>query len=263
MVHSGYFSLPNSLILDKSLSSSDFAVAAYLYSLYSVYGYDTLLGGCVKVKQSTIAGVCGISTDTVSRVCKRLMKYGIIIERQRTIREDRTLGTYTYTLKRFEGQNYTLISKKAAGMLQPKELRVYSVFCLCRENFKNSFYHSYRDLTGLIQMKKEELIAVIGRLIHLGLIRKQKRKTRCGDYTENKYFIVVHSRGRISRKKRTAAASHLSRCSRPKALIKSISKLSNNFIGSMIAHKTDFVKGFLEKKQNFFKARGSPLNAVS
>ncbi len=266
MKYSNYFCIPNSLILDKKLSASEFAVAAYLYSLYSAYGHDNLLGNCVKVKQSTIANVCRISIDTVSRVCNKLMKYGIILGRQRTIREDRTLGTYTYTLLRFssEEQSYTLISKKAAGMLQPKELRVYSVFCLCRENYKNSFFHSYKDLTALIRIKKEDLISVINRLIHLGLIRKQKRKTYCGDYTENKYFIVVHSRGRVGRKKRTAATSHLSRCSRSKALINSISsKLSNPFIGSMIAHETEFVKRFLEKKQKFFNARGSPLNAVS
>lgn len=259
MKHSSYFSLPNALILDKSLSSSDFAVAAYLYSLYSAYGYDSLLGGCIKVKQSTIAVVCGISTDTVSRACRRLMKYGIIIGRERTVRDNRTLGTYTYTLKRFEEHSYTYICKKAAGILQPKELRVYSVFCLCRENYKNSFYHSYSDLISLIKIKKDELITVIGRLIYLGLVRKQKRKTHCGDYTENKYFIIVYAQGRICRcKKRTAAASHLSRCSRSKALTNPTSKLSNTFIGYMIAHKTNFVKRFLDEKQNFFKARGSP-----
>lgn len=259
MKHSSYFSLPNALILDKSLSSSDFAVAAYLYSLYSAYGYDSLLGGCVKVKQSTIAGVCGISTDTVSRACSRLMKYGIIIGRTRTVRDDRTLGTYTYTLKRFEEQSYTYISKKAADTLQPKELKVYSVFSLCRENHKNSFYHSYSDLSSLIKIKKDELIAVIGKLIYLGLIRKQKRKTHCGDYTENKYFVVVYTQGRICRrKKRTAAAPLISRCSRSKALTNPTSKLSNTFIGYMIAHKADFVKRFLKEKQNFFKARGSP-----
>lgn len=260
MKYSNYFCIPNTLILDKKLSSSEFSVAAYLYSLYSAYGHDSLLGSCIKVKQSTIAEACRISVDTVARVCSKLMKKGIILGRQRTVREDRTLGTYIYTLLRFspEEQNYTLISKKAAGMLRPKELKVYSVFCLCRENYKNSFFHSYRDLCDLTGMKKEELISVITGLIQLGLIRKQKRRTHCGDYTENKYFIVVHARGRISRKKRTAAASYLNRCSRLKAFETLLPKTikTTHCIYDSIWER--ICQELLKGKTKFFGARGSP-----
>lgn len=194
-----YFYLPNAIITNTNLCYSDFAVVAYLYSLYGAYGHDTLLGACIKVKQVTIAQSCGISVDSVSRAVKRLMDSGIIIGKQRTVREDRTLGTYIYTLQPFkrEEHKHTLINKKAAGKLQPKELKVYSLFCMCRENFKNSFFHSYNDLAKLLKMKRREVSEIVGKLIGHGLIRKQLRKTKCGDYTENKYFIVTFICGRF------------------------------------------------------------------
>ena len=262
MEHYNYFYLPNSLILNTQLRCSDFAVAAYLYSLYSAYGYDTLLGACVKVKQNTIAQACKISVDSVARACARLMKCGIIVGRERTIRSDGTLGTYTYTLQHFhtEEHKHTLISKKAAAMLQPKELRVYALFCLCRENYKNSFFHSYNDLAALLKMRKDDIIAAVNKLVSEGLIRKQRRRTHCGDYTENKYFIIVHSKGRITGKRRykrkTATVLHLDRCqlsieARPSTNKKSNLQANDNTVSLAC-------QGFLENFFRFFMVRGSP-----
>lgn len=265
MEHYNYFYLPNSLILNTQLRCSDFAVAAYLYSLYSAYGYDTLLGACVKVKQNTIAQACKISVDSVARACARLMKCGIIVGRERTIRSDRTLGTYTYTLQHFhsEEHKHTLVSKKAAAMLQPKELRVYALFCLCRENYKNSFFHSYNDLAELLKMRKDDIIAAVNKLVSAGLIRKQKRRTHCGDYTENKYFIIVHSKGRItgSRKRKTATVFHLGRCLlpkevRPTSAFKSYLQANDNTVSLAC-------QGVLKNFVGFFMVRGSPKFAES
>lgn len=210
-----YFCLPNFLIENTSLTASDFAVASYLYSLASVYGNSTLVGASVKVKQTTIADYCHISTDTVARAVARLEKLGFIVSKQRAIKENRHLSTYTYILRPFDKaeHKYTRISKKAANILQPNELRVYALFCLCKENGKNSFFHSYNDLTALLKKKKQQIIEVIAKLISMGVIRKQKRRTACGDYTENKYFIIIQVRGCFKKKAKKRTVTCGSHCS--------------------------------------------------
>ena len=242
-----YFCVPNTLIASRELTASDFAVGAYLYSLASAYGSETLLGLSVRVKQTTIAEHCNMSTDTVARAVARLMKQGIIISKQRNVKENGYLGTYTYIVKPFNRNEhkYTKISKKAANLLQPNELRVYALFCLCKENYKNSFYHSYNDLVALLGMKKQQIIKAVDKLITLGLVRKQKRKTACGDYTENKYFIVIQVRGGFkgkNGKKRTATCS--SCCSSA-----CVSVISSPML--------------LRIRRKIFNIRGSTLYAVS
>lgn len=195
-----YFCLPNSLISNRALSASDFAVAAYLYSLATAYGSQTLVGLSVKVKQVTIAERCGISVDTVKRAIARLSSQDIILGKQRKAKFNKNLGTNTYILKSINKQDrYTRISKKAAALLKPSELRVYAVFSMCKENYKNSFFHSLNDLCEILHTNKQQIIKTINIMIKKGVVRKQLRKTSCGDYTENKYFIVIQVHGSIKK----------------------------------------------------------------
>ena len=64
-----YYYLPNSLV-EKKMLPSDFAVAAFLYSMAQAYGNKTCNGIYVKVKQTTIAEACGISVESVARQLK-------------------------------------------------------------------------------------------------------------------------------------------------------------------------------------------------
>ena len=49
-----YYYLPNRLV-EKKMLPSDFAVAAFLYSMAQAYGNKNLYGIYVKVKQNTIS----------------------------------------------------------------------------------------------------------------------------------------------------------------------------------------------------------------
>lgn len=200
-----YFYLPNSLTEIKMLPS-DFSVAAYLYSMQQTYGFDSLLGSCVKVKQTTIAQACGISVESVSRAVTRLEKLGIIVAKERKFKSNRHLGTYIYTLKKIEGR-YFRISRTAAKQLNPKELRCYALLCKLRGNRTNMFFHSYSDLAQMLRLRRSEVITLINRLLELRVIHKRHQITAAGDYGENRYYIFEYMRGRIVKRVKKAAAA--------------------------------------------------------
>ena len=122
-----YYYLPNSLV-EKKMLPSDFAVAAFLYSMAQAYGNKNLYGIYVKVKQTTIAEACGISVESVARATKRLITSGVIISRERCVKANRHLSTYTYTLAEI-GSRFFRVDRKAAKRLTAKELRCYCAFC--------------------------------------------------------------------------------------------------------------------------------------
>jgi len=203
-----YFYLPNSLTETKMLTS-DFSVAAYLYSIQQAYGFDSLLGSCVKVKQATIARACKISVESVARAVSRLEKAGIIVARERKAKTNRHLGTYIYTLKKIEGK-YFRVNRTAAKQLTPKELRCYALFCKLRDNRTNMFFHSYSDLAQMLGLRRSEVIALTNRLLELRVIHKRHQITDAGDYGENRYYIFEYQKGRIVKRairvKKEAAA---------------------------------------------------------
>lgn len=200
-----YFYLPNSLVETKMLPS-DFSVAAYLYSIQQAYGFESLLGNCVKVRQSSIAQACKISVESVSRAVSRLQKLGVIVSKERKVKANRHLGTYIYTLKKLEGR-YFRVNRAAAKQLSPKELRCYALFCKLRGNGTNMFFHSYSDLAQMLKLRRSEVIALINRLLELRVIHKRQQITAVGDYGENRYYIFEYMRGRIVKRVKKAAAA--------------------------------------------------------
>lgn len=204
-----YFYLPNSLTETKMLPS-DFSVAAYLYSIQQAYGFDSLLGSCVKVKQATIAQACKISVESVSRAVSRLEKLGVIVSKERKLNSNRHLGTYIYTLKKIEGR-YFRVNRTAAKQLTPKELLCYALFCKLRGNSTNMFFHSYSDLAQMLKLRRSEVIALVNRLLELRVIHKRHQITTMGDYGENRYYIFEYMRGRIVKRAlrvKKAVAAH-------------------------------------------------------
>lgn len=202
-----YYYLPNSLV-EKKMLPSDFAVAAFLYSIAQAYGNKNLYGIYVKVKQTTIAEACSISVESVARATKRLITSGIIISRERCVKANRHLGTYTYTLAEI-GSHFFRVDRKAAKLLTPKELRCYCAFCKCKQNNSKMFFHSYSDLALMLGMKRSELMAMVDKLISLKVIHKRYQVTSCGDFGENRYYVFEFVTGHIRKKckKRTAAQS--------------------------------------------------------
>ena len=179
-----YYYLPNSLI-EKKMLPSDFAVAAFLYSMAQAYGNKNLYGIYVKVKQTTIAEACGISVESVARATKRLITSGVIISRERCVKANRHLSTYTYTLAEI-GSRFFRVDRKAAKRLTAKELRCYCAFCKCKQNSSKMFFHSYSDLAKMLGMKRSELMAIVDKLISLKVIHKRYQVTSCGDFGENR-----------------------------------------------------------------------------
>lgn len=191
-MNTNYVCVPNELIKNSNLSDSTFAVGLYLYALHQSYGENTIDASVVKVKQETIAAFCGLSVDTVQRACVSLIKEGFIIDRTRAVRRDRTLGTYTYALRKFDctRDRHTFIALRAIKRLTAKEMHLYALFAMWRTNNTNTFYHSLQDISVALTVSKAKVIALIKKLIELRLVRKQLRKTKCGDFTENKYFVI-------------------------------------------------------------------------
>lgn len=168
-----YYYLPNSLV-EKKMLPSDFAVAAFLYSMAQAYGNKNLYGIYVKVKQTTIAEACGISVESVARATKRLITSGVIISRERCVKANRHLSTYTYTLAEI-GSRFFRVDRKAAKRLTAKELRCYCAFCKCKQNSSKMFFHSYSDLAKMLGMKRSELMAIVDKLISLKVIHSAIR----------------------------------------------------------------------------------------
>ncbi len=204
MINPQYIPIPNFYIENTNLSDSTFAVGLYLYALHQSYGENTIDASIIKVKQETIATFCGLSVDTVQRACANLIAEGYIIDRTRAVRQDRTLGTYTYALRKFDCtcDRHTFIALRAIKRLTAKETHLYALFAMWRANNANTFYHSLQDVSAALTASKAKVITLIKKLIEIGLVRKQLRKTRCGDYTENKYFVVCFVTGTIKPKRR-------------------------------------------------------------
>ena len=128
------------------------------------------------MKQTTIAEACGISVESVARATKRLITSGVIISRERCVKANRHLSTYTYTLAEI-GSRFFRVDRKAAKRLTAKELRCYCAFCKCKQNSSKMFFHSYSDLAKMLGMKRSELMAIVDKLISLKVIHKRYQVT--------------------------------------------------------------------------------------
>lgn len=194
-----YITLPNSII-SASVSRSETAVLVCMYMTAQRFGRKTLIGHDVKIKRSTLAAFCGITERHVARCIDRLIEGGFILGKIRTIREDRTLSTYTYSLPSFS--RYFRVSYKALRIVMasvPELLKEYLYCCKCA-NGRRAFYHSYSDVASELGIKRSDAIARLSKLAELGLVRKCNKKTRRNTFTENTYITYVFVDGVIKKK---------------------------------------------------------------
>ena len=192
--------IPNSFL--NELTNTELLVACRLYSAVNARTKLNSRGYEISIKQETIAVSCCLSLSTVKRTLASLEHKGIILHKYRRPNVIGYLGTYRYSLKPFAFlSDYFFMHKRVfTYCLTPKQFKVYALFCKLRCNDISRFYQSYSDLQGLTGIKRSELICLINELISKRLIRRQKKLTRCGDYTDNTYFVVIHQKGKVHKK---------------------------------------------------------------
>lgn len=181
--------IPNSFLTDFT-SSAELKLACVFYGLINKNTKKNLLGWEITVKQSTLAALCGLSESTIKRTLKSLKDKGFICSQKRSYICEHRLGTYTYTIKEVPvNSGYFNIQKKAIKRLTGTSFTVYAHFCKLADKHRK-FFQSLNELCAIIRIGKKELTSIIAKLIKDKLIRRLRRMTRCGDYTDNIYFVT-------------------------------------------------------------------------
>lgn len=178
-----YVTLPSN-ITENRLQPNQFKVLVYLYSLVR---RSTKCK--VKVRQELIAKRCNLSISTVRRCTEALVQEGYIIGRYRSKKANGYLGTYTYYLQPIGDRKFRI--DRTALRLESKLLRIYALFCKLANSETLWFYHSYSDLASLLGQKRSIVIALVESIEALGLIKKNRRVTTHGDFTENTYAVLI------------------------------------------------------------------------
>lgn len=187
--------IPNFLI--TLCKGNTLKVACKLYSLVnenriSRNGYE------VCVKQTTIAQSCGLSLSTVKRSISELFARNIITHRYRVTYENGHQGAYHYSLAFFS--NYFYLRHDIFKYdLTAQEFTLYAAMSKLRTNRINSFYQSLNDLCRITDLNKSNICKLIRSINQRGLIYKQLKRTKIGDYTDNTYFVVVRLVGKIKK----------------------------------------------------------------
>ncbi|CDA71596.1 regulatory protein Crp [Ruminococcus sp. CAG:579] len=193
--------IPN-FFLDRYTKATDLMIACKFYSMIGSFTKRNSKGYELSIKEKTLADICGCSVATVRRSLQRLCNDGLVISMHRPHRPNGTLGTYIYTIKDFAcDRGYFSINKRAFEQLSPKAFQIYVWFCRLRGGSCNSFYQSLSDLQRITGVSRSRISAIINELVRLRLVYKQRKKTRCGDYTDNTYFVVVYIRSKRIYKK--------------------------------------------------------------
>ena len=166
------------------------------------------------------------------------------------------LGAYHYALKPYDlSKNYFYINNRKAysAGLSPKLFYVYAVFCKLMCNDIARFYQSLNDLSALIRLSRAEVSKVIAVLIDRSMVRKQLKRTRAGDYTDNTYFIVTRKQGCIKKAgPRSNRSCSNGLCPRGSSQLK---QLYNNTSDGICQ---SFLRKFLLYKPILFYYGGSP-----
>lgn len=216
-MNTNYIRVPNNIIKNSKLKGAAFTVALYLYALRGAKRKSTF-----KVRQATVAARCGgIEVRSVQLACDTLIAEGII-ERDRTIRPDGTYGTYTYTLPKQTG-SYTYISKQAISIilnaqnisnrLKSTLMRLYAILAMYRKSHTNKFFKSYKGISAALCVSEKRAVDLVDILCKLRVLHKYLRKTKCGDYTHNRYYVSIFVTGTIKKrrqKKRNGNANTVS-----------------------------------------------------
>lgn len=234
--------MPNDI--DFTLSDAELTVMTYLYS---IKGFKNLYGQCVKVKQETIAKVCKISVPTVARVLKKLMEKSVILNKVRSIKNNGQLSTCYYVLKSIhKNDKFFLIDRKSLLALSPRLIKPYLFICRSIDS-KSKCYQSYSDIAAATGIKRSDVVVIMTELCNLKLIRKKKKLTRQGDYTDNTYIVIRFIMPRIFKK----GQKKMSRFGKSKLINHLINKLSTfTKYCTQVCRKCQAV---------FLSTRGSPL----
>ena len=184
--------IPNSFLTDFK-SPSDLKLVCVFYSLIHANTEKNLLGYVITVKQEVLANLCGCSVSTVKRSIASLRRLGFIKSQKRIVLEKDRLGAYMYTIADVPVQrNYFVLERSLIRKVNGQAFKVYAMFCKLADSKTRSFYQSLNDLSRMICMDKKDVIKAIKKLISLKLIRKRRRLTGNGDFTDNTYIICKY-----------------------------------------------------------------------
>ena len=254
--------IPNCFIelFDKS---ADLQLACAFYSLIH-YNTEKDLNGdyIISVSQETLATICGCSVITISRAAAHLLNNGFITSQHRPVTTRKAasgalmLDKYTYVVRFYSCEtNFFTVDKALLHRLSGAAFRVYILFCKLSDNNTRSFFHSLKDMSNLGKIAKGVICKAINLLEEIGLIKRQKKITVYGDYTDNSYIVCIFITPQI--KKRKKVIKEISPCSAKQGTEKIVVGVekTTNLLDCIIQHIKGFVKGFAKKIENFFKNR--------
>ena len=194
--------IPNSFFSEYNDSKSEFVVACRLYGFINARTRLSRNGYEICVKQETLARKCNISLSTVRRVLGQLEQKGLITHKYRTENAVGDLGTYHYSIKQYDTKkDYTYVDGYFLARVPNDLFYIYCLFCRLADSRTQRFYQSLRDLQALTGLKRSRISGYIKRMLLLKLIRKRKKRTRCGDYAHNVFTVATKSKGCLSKTK--------------------------------------------------------------
>ncbi len=184
---------------------TELKVACAFYSLININTESDVLGNYrLSVSQKTLAKLCGCSIITINRTVSKLMKKGFIMSQTRPVTNRKALNgaymldKYTYTIRSYyQNSSYFCLDKSILRRIKGQTFKVYVFFCKLADSLTRTFFHSLKDLSCDTTLKtwfisRKEIGKAVRELVSRKLIRKIKKRTPFGDYTENTY--VIHTR---------------------------------------------------------------------
>lgn len=166
------------------LTSAQMRILAMLYSLNRSVKYRA------KVRQSTLAKKCGVSISSVKRNIDELWKKGHILGKIRELRNDGTLGTYTYILPGIPKRGYFYVSRQALLMLKKTQTRMYLFLCKCARSKTYDCWNSFNDIANALKISRNSTVKSIRELVELKLVEKMHNFNRNGAFNDNTYIIT-------------------------------------------------------------------------
>lgn len=264
--------IPN-CFTDMFQSAAELKLACAFYGLINAETDKDLIGNyIISVSQKTLAALCGCSEMTIRRTAAKLMKAGFILSQHRPVSARKAadgslmLDKYVYTILALScDSDYFRADKSLFCKVSGTSFKVYMLFCKLADSRSHSFFHSLTDICSDDELKqwrigRTELCKAIKALCELRLIRRYRKLTYYGDFTENTYIIIIYIQGRIHKKRRNKKrrrVKEISPCAATQGAERNNNRFSTAVVSSMINHLMRFVKRFGEKTKNFFNYSGS------
>ena len=258
--------IPNCFI-DLFPKAAELKLASALYSLInSNTERDMMDNYVISVSQKALAKLCGCSEITISRAASKLRSKGFIVSQTRPTSSRRAangalmLDKYTYTIKAYSRDTrYFCVDRSNLCKVQGQAFRVYMLFAKLSDSFTRAFYHSLTDLCKDTSLKvwtigRKELSRTIKLLCKRKLIRKIRKRTTFGDFTENTYVLISHHSllDGAGGQREKIPIKEISPCVASQGTDKPKTKFKSDFVGFIIYHITGFVKRIKEKTIKIF-----------